>query len=386
MTKIILIGNYILDKQESMQRFATMLEQGFIAEGILTEIWKPKVYFGQSFLNPYSGLGKYLNYIDKWLLYPLVLIWRIKIQKHGNENIHFHIADHSNAPYLKYLPTHKTSITCHDVLAIRGAMGFPDAYAQTSKIGKFYQLWIFSHLKTAKRLAAVSHFTLGQLNNLNIEAKADQAKENKWTVIHNAFNAPFKPIPKNDAHRLLKDLGFKTDIPFILHVGTSHPRKNRIFLLKVLKELESSWEGTLCLAGMPLDTKFLEEAKRLNLQHRIFSVVKPDHDHLVALYNAADAFMFPSLSEGFGWPVIEAQACGTPVIASNFQPMPEVSGGAALHEHPDNPRGFANAFLSLKEEPLRNRLIEKGFNNIKRFEVHQMISEYLKLFNRNPNK
>src|SRR5690606_39604599 len=99
------------------------------------------------------------------------------------------------------------------------------------------------------------------------------------------------------------------------------------------------------------------------------------------LYNGAEAFVFPSLSEGFGWPVIEAQACGTPVVTSNFQPMLEVSGNAALHADPKSPKAFAEALMTISNINLREELIKLGFENTKRFYVKHMIESYLKLYN-----
>jgi len=98
------------------------------------------------------------------------------------------------------------------------------------------------------------------------------------------------------------------------------------------------------------------------------------------LYNAATVFIFPSFSEGFGWPVIEAQACGTPVIASNIESLMEVSDGTALHADPSKPEQFAEAFLSLKNDVLKLELIENGFKNTLRFRPERMVNAYLDLY------
>ena len=224
----------------------------------------------------------------------------------------------------------------------------------------------------------MSHFTLNQLEALSSN---DIINNKTWTVIHNAFNAPFRPMLKEERDVLLLNMGVPLDTPYILHVGTAHPRKNRIFLLEILLELGQNWSGKICFAGMPLDTKLLDLAKRLDLTDKIISVVKPNHEGLVALYSGAEAFVFPSLSEGFGWPVIEAQACGVPVIASSFEPMPEVSGGAAIHEQPKDAKAYAKAILSLKDKSVQETLIYSGFKNTKRFQLDIMINSYLKLYN-----
>src|ERR1700738_951837 len=144
--RIILIGNYPPDRQESMERFAQMLGAGFGKAGRSIEIWRPEVFFGAFAKSTTSGLGKWLGYIDKWILFPLILRWRLSNKTNRNGACRFHICDHSNSPYLKCLPPARTVITCHDVLAIRGALGFEDAYVKASLPGRFLQSWILKNL------------------------------------------------------------------------------------------------------------------------------------------------------------------------------------------------------------------------------------------------
>src|SRR5690606_35412148 len=128
-------------------------------------------------------------------------------------------------------------ITCHDVLAIRGSMGFADAYAPASSFGKILQTWILNNLKKAETLAAVSHFTLNQLKDLS---KSHSNGRENWLVIHNAFNAPFFPLGEQ-CQLLLAEKGINSKDNYILHVGNEHPRKNRAFILDVLHALGEDW-------------------------------------------------------------------------------------------------------------------------------------------------
>ena len=378
--QIILIGNYKLDNQESMERFTLMLAEGFKNSGIETKIWRPTVLFGLKSLNPFKGIGKYLGYIDKWLVFPWVLKFRILKNSKKKHNTFYHICDHSNAPYLKHLPKEKSGITCHDVLAIRGAFGFQDAYCPSTRMGKILQTWILNNLSKANKIACVSEHTLFQLKELS-KSNSEHIKD--WYVVHNAFNAPFSPIAAAAHNKLLKPYGIKPDDIFLLHVGSSLPRKNRKLLLDMVNMLGDKWNGAVCFAGEALEQELLDHADRLGLRERIISIVRPKHDVLVGLLSACKAFVFPSLSEGFGWPLIEAQACGTPVIASSLNPMPEVSGGAAIHADPFNPQLFADALMKLQNDSFRNELIERGFENIKRFSNENMIKGYLDLFGLN---
>ena len=374
--RIILIGNYPPDKQESMERFAQMLAAGFSKEGHPAAIWRPIVFFGKWSKSTTTGSGKWLGYIDKWILFPIILRLRLLKKKFRADNIHFHVCDHSNSFYLQQLPASKTVITCHDVLAIRGALGYDDAYVGASMAGKILQNWILGNLTSARKLAAVSTMTYEQLNALD---KHPAHHPKNWKVIHNAFNADFRPMPKEETAILLERAGIGSVKPFLLHVGSGLPRKNRKLVIDMLLALGNQWNGNICFAGEELEEDLMRYARSLGLKDRVISVIHPDHVTLVALYSASAAFVFPSLSEGFGWPVIEAQACGVPVIASSFNPLPEVSGGAALHADPIKPAEFANAFLSLQNKITRNELIRKGFENSQRFDTSRMTLAYLDL-------
>lgn len=380
--KVILIGNYPPDNQQSMERFAQMLIKGFNTKGVETELWRPIVIFGSLVKSTKTGLGKWIGYIDKWLLFPLVLLWRTNMQRSRYGKSIFHICDHSNSPYLRSLPWARTAITCHDVLAIRGALGFKDAYCPATPAGVVLQKWILGNLENAKMLTAVSELTLNQLKELAIE----DFSEKDWKVTHLGFNAEFSPLDQARRDALLKAAGLNTDLPYVLHVGSSLARKNRTMLVDVMYQLKDQWNGVVCLAGHPIDEGLRKRATELGVLDRIVSVVRPSHELLLALYNGAEAFMFPSFSEGFGWPVIEAQACGAPVIASNLAPMPEVSGGAALHADPYKPDEFAKALLKIhSDDAIRKSLIERGYKNIDRFGSERMINSYLSLYGFQPN-
>ncbi|MFT3932638.1 MAG: glycosyltransferase family 1 protein [Chitinophagaceae bacterium] len=375
--KIVLIGNYKPDGQESMERFAQMLYAGFKRKGLACEIWRPHVYFGKLTSDTTKGYGKWLGYIDKWMLFPIAIRIRLLKKQYRQADIRFHIGDHSNAPYLAHLPKYKSGITCHDVLAIRGALGYADAYCPASAMGKVLQKWILRNLLKSKHIALVSGKTKMQLMEL-----ANNKKDNDqhWEIILNAFNADFYKTDKATTASLLGESGIDANTPYLLHVGSDLPRKNRKLLLEMVHQLNGSWKGKICYAGYPLEQELVSLADSLQLSDRIISVKQPSHQQLLALYSQCEAFVFPSFSEGFGWPVIEAQACGAPVIASNIEPMPEVSGGAAIHAAPANANEFAAGFLQLQNEAIREKLIEQGYENAKRFDPDVMIAAYCRLY------
>ena len=372
ISKVILIGNYLPDKQESMIRFAHLLNSGFINQGLETEIWWPPVVVGGVVRSTNGGIGKWLGYLDKYLIFPVVLKFRLRNKRLKNKEVKFHICDHSNAPYLKYLPATQTSITCHDVIAIRGALGYDDSHQPASAMGKRLQNWILFYLKIAGSIAFVSQHSFDQFKEL---IPAASIKKN-WCVIHNAFNNDFKPMDKIVARDKIIAAGINVDIPFLLHVGSSSIRKNRALLLDMVDLLKSKQKISICFAGEGLDQELIDHANTIGLSKQVISIVSPNHETLVALYSMCAAFIFPSLSEGFGWPLIEAQACGAVVIASSTSPMPEISGGAALHYNPKKPEDFASGFESLNNKSLKQQLIQDGFKNSLRFQSIGMIKKY----------
>lgn len=374
--KIILIDNYAPDKQESMLRFTDMLRSSFVEQGKTVKVISPVAVFGKFVKSTVGGYGKWLGYIDKWVLFPVALLF-IKL---FNNSALFHICDHSNAPYVSFLPRKRTSVTCHDVLAIRGALGFADAYCPASRAGKVLQNWILKNLLKAEKIAAVSQLTLNQLTALN-----NGITKPGWQLIHNGFNADFVKLTPPEWQAMLNDNGLNvlTATPYIVHVGSDLPRKNRQMLLSMVAALGDKWNGNICFSGYLMDEQLKKQAELLGLMHRVVEVKRPSHALLQSIINGAEAFIFPSFSEGFGWPVIEAQACGTPVIASSLQPMPEVGGDGGLYADPYKPEEFAACLLSLQDENLKAQLTEKGFKNISRFDTALMTERYFNFFQMN---
>lgn len=372
---IVLIGNYIPDKQQSMHRFLSMLELNFKSQGLKVDVILPTVFLGKFSKNTNTGLGKYFGYFDKYLLFPLVLL--LKKRKYNNSHSVFHICDHSNAIYISYLPQNRTIVTCHDVLAIRGAKGFKDAYCDASSMGMILQNWILKSLQKTKKIAFVSQTTALQFDELCSEQKYNGHSE----LVYNSLNGNFYPMEINHALNALNNYPQLQTEPFILHVGSGLPRKNRKLLIEMLVILGPRWKGNVCFVGEELDQDSLKLINENQLSNRVVVISSANHQILLSLYRLCSAFVFPSFSEGFGWPVIEAQACSAPVITSNIQPMPEIAGKDALCANPHHPEEFAEAFLYLQDLKNRNLNIEQGLLNSKRFEMSSMINAYLNLYN-----
>jgi glycosyltransferase involved in cell wall biosynthesis len=375
--KIILIGNYKPDKQYSMLIFEALMAEGYFKSKLFVSIIRPSEILGKLALRKQS-LIKWFGYLDKFLLFPVfILFLRLKNLMLMNK-VNYHICDHSNSFYLHFLPKNKTIITCHDVIAIRAGLGFTDTYCYASTSGKVMQQIILNGLSKAKKLAAVSEFTLNQL--YTIDTKPNLAKN--WICIHNALSEKFKAFPENHIQEVLNKFQLQKDSPIILHVGSDLERKNRKLLIHLIHKIQNEWNGFLVLAGEQLNDELLELIQKLNVSDRILQINNPTDKEIIALYSMCYAMVFPSYSEGFGWPIIEAQACGAPVITSNKAPMMnEVGGNAALYADPDDVSSFVNQFIKLNNKEFRNEIVRLGYENAKRFDFDNTVRQYVELIN-----
>ncbi len=166
------------------------------------------------------------------------------------------------------------------------------------------------------------------------------------------------------AQKLLKDNGINE--PYILCVGTIEPRKNLDNVLKAFQQLvqKGTFKGKLVIAGSRgwLSEGLEDLISTLNLRNHVILPGFLSDGDLRCLYNKAEAFVFPSFYEGFGFPIVEAFCCGTPVVTSNVSSCPEVAGDAALCVNPNSPEEIAQAIQKiLDDKNLRQNLREKGF-------------------------
>ncbi|NDJ24021.1 glycosyltransferase [Nostoc sp. B(2019)] len=365
--KILLIGNYQPDAIQSMDIFAAMLENYLTQFGHQVRVIRPTPYLGSLHLFP-NVFKKWFGYIDKLILFPLnlrsIISWADVV----------HICDHGNAIYTRYLQNIPHVVTCHDLLAIRSGLGeFPEY--KTGWTGKILQQMIVKGLNQAQKVACVSAQTKSDLihfSNLN---------ENAVILVPVGLNYPYTPMAALEAKQRLKALGLPQYCRFILHVGANHWYKNRLGVLAIFSQLMLKLkqpEWYLVMVGKPMTDEMHKFIQSHKLVQRVIELVEVDNENLRALYSSAAALLFPSLQEGFGWPIIEAQACGCPVFTSNRPPMNDVGGEAAIYIDPDNHQDTAEKIVLCL--PKLEMLKPKGFVNSQKFTAHNMISQYIELY------
>lgn len=367
---ILLIGNYPLDRQQSMQRFAMMMLTGLTAAGIPAELIQPSPFFGR-FGAAGNFIAKWLAYVDKFVLFR----WRLAKKLRERPAI-LHICDHSNAMYAGAIRDVPVVVTCHDLLAVRGALGEPTE-TPASATGKRLQHWIVQGLKEAAAVACVSRATLADAHRLIARPNGKPALEQ----ITLGLSYPYQLLPPDEARaRLAKVPLLAAGAPFVLHVGSNLVRKNRAGVLRIFARCKDNWDGLLVFAGDPLSPLLRSLATELGITDRIAEVPNADSDLLEALYNGATALVFPSTFEGFGWPIAEAHACGCPVLCADREPMSEVAGEAGLLHPVEDEAGFAGDLLRLTDPAERARWSARALENAKRFSTARMIAAYCKLY------
>jgi len=358
--RILVVGNYPADQQQSMIRFAELLVSIYQSQAEVRLV-KPQVLVAGFPALPRVA-RKYLAYIDKLLLFPIWLTWIAR-------SYHLvHIADHSNSFYAFCCASRRCIVTCHDLLAVRGAMGDPAVACDPSPIGIWLQRLILAGLRRPYAVAFDSQASLDDFHRLG-GGRSGQ----RHAVILIPLNAPFT-ASSSSFHLSTEEAALLPAKPFLLMVGSGHPRKNRALALRLLQQLGPSSPYRLVFSGDPLSVQEQSFINAYKCDKQVVSIVRPSHALLNHLYCRAHALLFPSHAEGFGWPLIEAQACGCPVIASTTTSIPEVAGSAALYAEPNDVSAFTRHVRALEDPVLRRRLINQGFENLRRFD-HQLICQ-----------
>ncbi|MBA3652292.1 MAG: glycosyltransferase family 4 protein [Chthoniobacterales bacterium] len=367
---VLLIGNYPADQQESMRRFATMMLRELTGAGVPAELIQPRPLLGNIRLAG-GFVAKWLGYIDKFLLFPGKLRARLRPEVRV-----VHICDHSNAMYGAQVAGRPVVVSCHDLLAVRGALGEVED-TPASFTGKILQRWIVAGLRRATAIACASRATLRDAERLVGQTNGRPL----LSLIHHGINHPYKRQPPNEARaRLAKIAALDPERPFLLHVGSNLRMKNREGALRIFALTTSDWNGQLVFAGQKLTSKLRSLGKKLGVLDRVVEIEGPEDALLEGLYSSAMALLYPSRFEGFGWPIIEAQACGCPVLCAAREPMSEVGGDAALTHDVEDEAAFARSILRLTDPGERARWSERSLQNVERFRAEDMIAKYIALY------
>jgi glycosyltransferase involved in cell wall biosynthesis len=267
----------------------------------------------------------------------------------------FH-SPHFLLPLVRHCPA---VVTIHDVIYLACQADLP------SRVGRlYYRVMMKSALRLAAKIITDSEFSKKDI--------ADRLHANpaKIEVIYPGVDPLFQHVSDvAQIERTLSRYGIAGD--YVLYAGIYKLRKNHAGLLRAFRSfLESGGAARLVIAGpMNEGESVLQRlAGELGIADKVtFTGFVPDSD-LPALYSAARVYVCPSLYEGFGFTVLEAMACGTPVVSSAATSLPEVGGDAALYADAQNPEAFVQALhRAFSDSELRIEMIKKGRKNVARF-------------------
>jgi len=318
--KIIIFSHPQFLASKSMPLFASMLADYFKAK----DVWSPKPFFYR--LPCPNRFKKWLGYIDQYLVFP---IWvRCTLLKTPSDTL-FVFADQALGPWVPLVKKRPHIVHCHDLMALRSALGeIPEN--PTGFTGRVYQRFIRWGFSQGRNFISVSEQTRNDLHRLA------QIKVDESAVVYNGLNYPYCPMAENERVTILKKAGLPVESRgMLLHVGGGQWYKNRLGVVEMYAAYAASVLDPLPLwmVGPKDQAEIVAAIARIPSPGKVHLLSGLDAQTLHAAYAHAKVFLFPSLAEGFGWPIAEAMACGVPVITTGEAPMTEVGGDAAIYHY-----------------------------------------------------
>lgn len=335
------------------------------------------------FSNSYKQTGKNLSFLEnhpharqKHFRYPNKLL-NLFLWYFGWPKLDRLVggADIFLAPNINFLAVSKECelvTTFHDLSFER----FPEFFTLKTRLWHYYFVNPRRIAKKSDRIIAVSRSTAKDLEEIyKIDAK-------KISIIRHGVSEDYKVINRNDPKLLEVQKKYNLPYKFILYLGNIEPRKNIKSAIAAFKKLRKEKpvleKYKLVLVGnrSPLCRDITKKEEQ-----DILSIGYIGQEDKLFVYNLASLFVYPSFFEGFGLPVLEAMACGTPVIASNNSSISEVAGKSAVMINPNRPEQLFEAMKSvLLDEKLRDKMKKRGLEQSQKFSWEKCAEETLKIF------
>lgn len=313
------------------------------------------VYFHPSSTGVQKQIDRYWGYL------------KLARQEQGDYNV---IVSEGCAYLLMVLPKERTICVCHDV--------HPLLYSGPRNLHhRFYDLRYrtsLHFLPKAKYIVSVSEATRRELLRC-----CPFIPEDKVIAVHNGIEEWWRPVAGS---RAVDDFRRRHDLErhrIVLHVGEDVFYKNVHTVIRAFAQLP---QPDLLLVKVGSLTKECQNLiDNLGVRGRVRHLPRVSDEDLLMLYNAAAVFVFPSISEGFGWPPLEAMACGCPVIASNCASLPEVCGDACLYVKATDASEIVAAINRiLTDESCGDSLRKKGLSQASNYSWKKTSAEFLRLF------
>lgn len=265
-------------------------------------------------------------------------------------------------------------LTLHDIIFLEKKQGRNQSMYQ--RLGRCYRRIVVPRiLPKCKKIITVSHFECDHISNFLHMDKT------LLTAVYNGYSEHFKPI-KNAQDITAKYIDQR---PYLFFLGNTDPKKNTARVLKAYSIYVNKSRHPLPLLIADLKEEiiddYLEQQGLQEIKSRLYYPGYIPNAELPAIYSGASAFIYTSLRESFGIPILEAMACGTPVITSNTSAMPEIAGEEGILINPFKPEEIAAALLHLEENPEHYRSqAAYGLQRVRQFSWENTAKETLKIY------
>lgn len=353
----------------SMPRFAKMIAQGMKERGHTVDVWQPVIRPSTLRLNGFAK--KWLSYVDLYVRFPQTI--RKQLKKCSPDTL-FVVVDNALGPWVPLIAERPHIIHCNDFLAQRSAMGqIPEN--PVSWTGRQYQTYIRRGYSRGANFISISEKTRQDLHTLLDSVPACSE------MVYLGLNQSFGMVSPDAARTQFgKAVGLDFENGYLLHVGGNQWYKNRTGVIAIYDALRSTdmHRQALVLIGENPTHALLEKRAASPYVNDIHFLTGINDATVRLAYSGADLFVFPSLAEGFGWPIAEAMMAGCLVVTTDEQPMTEVAGDAAflIPRQPRQPEAITqwarlsaavvDGVLCLPADK-RSHVIKAGSANAQRF-------------------
>jgi glycosyltransferase involved in cell wall biosynthesis len=360
VTRVLLLRG--VDEGRSMERFADELERRLRARAafaVAATTVRPRR------IGARLGVPALDRYVSRYVRYPLAV--------RGLAADVYHITDGAYGHLAAVLPPARTVATCHDLMLLRAVEGGAGFQGRPLSVRRYR--WSVSFLRRIRHVVCSSESTRTDVIRLV------GVPPERTSVVPPGVASRFRPLADDERRRLRGELDLDGR-HVVLHVSTGLPYKNVPATLRVLAALrEQGYAATLLRAGEPLTAIEGELARELRVDEHVLDLGRVSDERLIELYNIADVLVFPSYHEGFGWPPLEAMACGTPVVVSESAPLAEVVGSAALTAPADDAAALAERVTRLLDSPeLAAALRARGLERAARFSWQRTLDGYANVY------
>lgn len=255
-----------------------------------------------------------------------------------------HLVDHSESFLLPFLQASWKVVSCHDLIPLVEPRVYRHPFSRWW--GRYLYLLTVRPLAQADRVIACSHATAQDVQrHLGVPSE-------KLQVVYPGVDADFfAPLPEAERERLREAMGFHTEDLVVLHVGSNAPYKNVETVWQVVAYLrEGGHRVRWVKVGEPLPPRWRREIGRLGMAECVREEPQVGEERLLQLYQVSDVLLFPSWREGFGLPVLEALACGTPAVIAETPALREWAGEVCLSAPPQAVSALAEKVLLSAEQ------------------------------------